>query len=113
MIVVCTHRSPVILERFLSSLRNKSNEDHRILVVETSDSNESEDIAKKYNAIFTNTILKYEIGAYNHAMREYPSEPEYFMFQDSLEFLNNDWEVMFRNPSSSIGYVHGLYISML
>lgn len=101
MIVVCTHKSPVILERFLSSLRDKSTDNHKILVVETSDSNESEEIAKKYNAIFTNSVLKYEVGAYNHAMKEYPSEPEYFMFQDSLEFLNNEWEKMFRDPSLS------------
>lgn len=100
MIIVCTHKSPSILEKCLKSIRQFSKENHKILVVETSDSNISEDITKEYNCVFTNSILKYEIGAFNHAITEHPSEPEYFMFQDSVEILTYDWENMFRSPSN-------------
>lgn len=99
MIVVCTHNSPTVLEKFLSSLRLVSSEKHKVLVVETSDSEISKEIAEKYDALFDNTTLKYEVGAYNHALTTFPSEDEYFMFQDSLEFLTDDWETMFRKPS--------------
>ena len=89
MIIICTHQSPLTLEKCLKSIRLFSEEKHKILVVETSESKESEDIAKKYNCLFTNSKLKYEIGAFNYAITNYPSEPEYFMFQDSIEVLKH------------------------
>ena len=101
MIVICTHKSPLILEKCLKSIQQFSKEPHKILVVETSDSKISKDITREYNCIFTNSILKYEIGAFNHAITEYPSEPEYFIFQDSVEILSYDWENMFRIPSNN------------
>jgi glycosyltransferase involved in cell wall biosynthesis len=100
MIIVCTHKSPTILEKCLVSLRSFSKEKHKILVVETSDSDISEDIAKKYECLFSNSELKYEIGAFNHAITKYPTESEYFMFQDSIEILKNEWEDMLRKPSN-------------
>ena len=48
MIIVCTNNSPNVLETFLSSLRKFSKEEHKVLVVETSDSTISENVAKKY-----------------------------------------------------------------
>jgi glycosyltransferase involved in cell wall biosynthesis len=101
MIIICTHQSPLTLEKCLKSIRLFSEEKHKILVVETSESKESEDIAKKYNCLFTNSKLKYEIGAFNYAITNYPSEPEYFMFQDSIEVLKHQWEDMLRKPANS------------
>ena len=74
MIVICTHQSPQVLETLLESIRRFSTEKHRILVVETSQSHISKDIAHKYDAIFENTEKKYEIGAYQHAIKTYPNE---------------------------------------
>lgn len=99
MIIVCTHKSPVILERFLKSFREFSREDHQILVVETSDSQESKEIANYYLGHFVNTFLGYEIGAFRTGIDLFPNEEEYFCFQDSLEAVNFEWETMFRKPS--------------
>lgn len=96
MIVICTHKSPEILETFLKSIRRYSSEKHKILVVETSDSCVSQEVAQKYEALFENTTLKYEIGAYKHAVQFFPDESEYFMFQDSLEILQAGWEHHYR-----------------
>lgn len=82
----------------LESIEKKS-ENHKILIVETSESQESCDIASRHKCIFTNTNLKYEIGAYNHALNMFPNEQEYFMFQDSLEILKSGWEDVFRRLS--------------
>lgn len=99
MIVICTHKSPDVLKRMVSSIRNFSTEEHKILLVETSDSEISKVVAEEYNCLFTNSELKYEIGAYNHAMNLYPDESEYFMFQDSLEILSFGWENAYRKLS--------------
>lgn len=101
MIIVCTHESPEILEQCLSSIRKYSTENHKILCVETSDSQISKSIADKYNALFENTELKYEIGAFNYAINSYGDEPEYFMFQDSIEIVSEDWEHILRVPSQN------------
>lgn len=100
MIVICTHKNPDILGRILKSIKEYS-EDHRILVVETSDSQVSKEISLLYNCFFENSPLKYEIGAYNHAINLYSSESEYFMFQDSLEILQPGWEDIFRKISDN------------
>jgi len=105
MIVICTHKSPEILKKIVSSIRKNSTEDHKILLVETSDSEISKHIEEEYNCLFTNTNLKYEIGAYNHAMNLYPDENEYFMFQDSLEILRIGWEDAYRQLSNGIKVV--------
>jgi glycosyltransferase involved in cell wall biosynthesis len=102
MIIVCTHKSPNILKRFIESFIKFSTEHHKILIVETSDSVESKKIADDYGCLFCNTDLKYEIGAYNTGVSLYPDEAEYFLFQDSLEAINYKWEEMFRVPS--LGY---------
>jgi glycosyltransferase involved in cell wall biosynthesis len=102
MIIVCTHKSPNILKRFIESFIEFSTEAHKILIVETSDSIESKKIADDYGCLFYNTNLKYEIGAYNTGLSLYPNENEYFLFQDSLEAVNYQWEDMFRIPS--LGY---------
>ena len=99
MIIVCTHESPDILEQCLSSVRKYSTENHKILCVETSPSQVSKPIADKYDALFENTDLKYEIGAFNYATNAYPDEDEYFMFQDSIEIVAEDWEHILRVPS--------------
>ena len=99
MIIICTHESPDILEQCLGSIRKYSKEDHKILCVETSQSQVSKPIAEKYGAILENTDLKYEIGAYNYGTNAYPDEPEYFMFQDSIEIVAEDWEHIVRVPS--------------
>lgn len=99
MIIVCTHKSPEILEQCLNSIRKYSTENHKVVCVETSDSQVSKSIAEKYNAIFENSELKYEIGAFNHATNNYPDEDEYFMFQDSVEIVAEDWEHILRVPS--------------
>jgi len=100
MIIVCTHKSPEVLEQCLSSIRKFSKENHKILCVETSPSQESKSISEKYDALFENTELKYEIGAYNHATNVYPNEDEYFMFQDTIEILSEEWETILRIPSN-------------
>lgn len=105
MIIVCTHKSPGILKNCLQSIRKYSKEFHRILCVETSDSQESKQIAEDYDAFFENSELKYEIGAFNYATNLYPGEPEYFMFQDSVEVVAEDWERMFREPSKGLKMV--------
>ena len=51
MIVICTHKSPEILENLLKSIRLFSDEIHKILVVETSDERISENISKNVNWI--------------------------------------------------------------
>jgi len=99
MIVVCTHQSPQILELFLSSYQNCKTEDHKVLIVETSESQVSKDIANNYGCLFTNSALKYEIGAYNHAIKLFPNEDEYLMIQDSFEFIQPGWEKIFRQLS--------------
>ena len=99
MIVICTHQSPQVLERMLSSIKRCEQVPHRIAVVETSDSQVSKPIADEFGCLFTNTELKYEIGAYNHAMNEFPDEDEYFMFQDSLEMMQPGWEYHYRELS--------------
>lgn len=99
MIVICSHKSPDVLKNIVSSIRKKSLENHQILIVETSDSQISYPIAKEYGCLFTNSELKYEIGAYNHAMNIYPNENEYFMFQDSLEIVQDGWEHHYRELS--------------
>lgn len=105
MIVICTHKSPDVLRRMVSSIRKFSTEEHKILLVETSDSEISKAVAEEYNCLFTNSELKYEIGAYNHAMNLYPDESEYFMFQDSLEILSFGWEDAYRELSNGIKMV--------
>jgi hypothetical protein len=105
MIIVCTHKSPDTLEQFLGSIRKYSKENHKILCVETSESQISKPIAEKYDALFENTELKYEIGAFNYATNTYPDEPEYFMFQDSIEIIAEDWEHMMRSPSGGVKMV--------
>ena len=99
MIIVCTHESPDILEQCLSSIRKYSKENHKVLCVETSPSQVSKPVADKYDALFENTELKYEIGAFNYATNAYPDEDEYFMFQDSIEIVAEDWEHIVRVPS--------------
>lgn len=99
MIIVCTHKSLDVLEQCLSSIRKYSVEKHKILCVETSDSQASKPIADKYDALFESTELKYEIGAFNYGTNAYPDEDEYFMFQDSIEIVAEDWEHIVRVPS--------------
>lgn len=101
VIVVCTHKSPDTVKNFISSIRKYSKENHKILIVETSDFQISKPIAQEYNCLFTNSDLKYEIGAYNHAMNLYPNENEYFMFQDSLEIVQENWEYHYRELSKN------------
>jgi hypothetical protein len=96
MIVICTHQSPEILRRMLVSIRKFEQESHKILVVETSNSQMSKSVADEFNCLFSNTELKYEIGAYNHALDIFPNEDEYFMFQDSLEMVQHQWESHYR-----------------
>jgi hypothetical protein len=105
MIIVCTHESPDVLEQCLSSIRKYSTENHKILCAETSPSQISKPIAEKYDAIFENTELKYEIGAFNYGTNAYPDEDEYFFFQDSVEIVANDWEQILRAPSQGIKLV--------
>lgn len=105
MIIVCTHQSPDILEQCLSSIRKYSKEFHKILCVETSDSQASKEVAEKYDAFFENTTLKYEIGAFNFGTNLYPGETEYFFFQDSVEIVKEDWEHILRVPSQGIKMV--------
>lgn len=100
MIVVCTHKNPIVLERLLLSIR-KYSEKHKILVVETSESQESKYVSNKYCCLFSNSNLKYEIGAYNHGINLFPNENEYFMFQDSLEIIQSHWENIFRKISNN------------
>lgn len=99
MIIICTHESPDILEQCLSSIRKYSKENHKVLCVETSESQISKSIADKYDAVFENTDLKYEIGAFNYGTNAYPDEIEYFVFQDSIEIVAEDWEHILRVPS--------------
>jgi hypothetical protein len=99
MIVISTHKNPEILNNFLKSIFDYQTENHKILVVETSDSLACKKVADLYGVMFDNTDLKYEIGAYNHAIKKYPNENEYFMFQDSLEIVQPGWENIFRNLS--------------
>jgi len=99
MIIICTHESPDILEQCLSSIRKYSKENHKVLCVETSKSQISKSIADKYDAVFENTDLKYEIGAFNYGTNAYPDEIEYFVFQDSIEIVAEDWEHILRVPS--------------
>lgn len=105
MIVICTHKSPEILKRIVSSIRKNSKEEHKILLVETSDNKISKSVAEEYNCLFTNTDLKYEIGAYKHAIEFFPNENEYFMFQDSLEIINTGWEDAYRQLSQDVKMV--------
>lgn len=83
----------------LESIFKYSTEQHKILIVETSDSTESKLIARDYCCLFQNTSLKYELGAYKHAINAFPDEKEYFMFQDSLEIIQQNWESVFRDVS--------------
>ena len=100
MIVICTHKNPQILRRLLTSIRKFSVEDHKILVVETSDSEESKSVAEEFKCYFFNsTVRLWEIGAYIVGLQRFKDEDEYFMFQDSLEIVAFDWEKMFRIPS--------------
>ena len=99
MIIVCTHESPDILEQCLKSIRKYSKENHKVLCVETSGSQVSKSVAEKYDCLFENTYLKYEIGAFNYGTNAYPDESEYFMFQDSIEIVAEDWEHIVRVPS--------------
>ena len=99
MIIICTHKSPDTLSQFLSSIRKYSKENHKILCVETSESQISKSVAEKYDALLENSELKYEIGAFNYATNAYPDENEYFMFQDSMEIVAKDWEDILRVPS--------------
>jgi glycosyltransferase involved in cell wall biosynthesis len=100
MIIICTHQSPDILEQCLKSIRKFSKEKHKVLCVETSSSQISKPIAEKYDCLFENSELKYEIGAFNHATNSHPDEEEYFMFQDSVEIVADGWEHILRIPSS-------------
>ena len=99
MITICTHKSPEILSKCLSSIRKFSLEKHRVVVVETSEDQLSKDVANNYDCEFINSHLKYEIGAYNTSFKNFPDEEEYFCFQDSVEIVKKDWEKMFRVPS--------------
>jgi len=99
MIVICTHKSPDVLKVILKSIRENSTDNHKILVAETSRDQVSRCVAEEYNCLFTNSDLKYEVGAYRHAMRECPDEDEYFMFQDSIEILKFGWEDAYRQLS--------------
>jgi glycosyltransferase involved in cell wall biosynthesis len=100
MIVICTHKNKPVLERLLSSIKQHTVEDHKILVVETSENTDSKQLVEEYNGIFINsTVRLYEAGAYITAMQKYPNESEYFMFQDTLEIVYRGWEEMFRAPS--------------
>lgn len=101
MIIICTHQSPDILNCLLQSLQRYETEKHKIVVVETSNSEMSAEVCKKYKCNFINTNLKYEIGAYKHALNIFTDENEYFCFQDSLEILDFEWESVFRQACKS------------
>jgi len=98
MITICTHNSFSSLNRLLESIYKFSKNAHKIHVVETSNINSSQAILEKYDCLYTHTNNKYEVGAYNETLLQYPDEQEYYMFQDSLEIICSDWENYFKAP---------------
>lgn len=99
MIVFSTHKNPATIDKCLASLMNFKTEDHKIIVYETSDSQESKEIVEKYGCIFDNSGPHYEPGSICRAFQNFDEE-EYFFFQDSIEFMCFEWEKIFRKPSA-------------
>lgn len=105
MIVIASYNNCEFLNRILNSLRVYSEKQHAILVVETSETDESVEIANNFSTAYHQSPGCYDTGAYNYAMLSFPEEPEYFMFQDSLEVVSSDWESIFRIPSQNRKFV--------
>ena len=105
MIVIASYNNSDFLKSILVSLRAHSTQQHAILVVETSETDGSGEIANNFSAAYHQSPGCYDTGAYNYAMLSYPEEPEYFMFQDSLEVVSSDWESIFRIPSQNKKFV--------
>lgn len=101
MITIITHKNLPILEQCIKSLFDFQTEKHTVLICETSEDTSSKKIADKYNCLYANTGPNYEAGAINHAFLNLPFEPEYFFFQDSIEFMAFEWERIFRIPSNN------------
>jgi len=99
MIIFNSYKNTELLSNCLNSFKQFDTENHKILVCENSHDDSTKAVAEKFGTLYELCGPHYEAGGINRAFQKYPFEKEYFIFQDSVEFLCFEWEKIFRVPS--------------